>query len=607
MSKPDDKWQAHARLAPENPWDFVLICRTLDEHDPLAGAKLFPELAMYRILVRMWMEHNVFFLEKSRQHLFTWLMAILLLWDAMHKTGRRNIIGSINQLKANKVTKRIKILYRHLERDHYPYLAEARKISGRVGIGHQVEFLPPIDSLIESVPQGEDAVVSETISNFVDDEIHFQPDAEARFEKSIPAILGGGKYVGGGSPNGRATFGYRKKYAIDPYTGRSKGEHKLDSRSLKSVLEVPTHRPDGFEMTTEEQRFWIENRLVTMPDEEFNSIPLPELIASCPGLHYWITCEDTVVFGMHYRANPHHDPITEEGQDWYDERRPHFTKGQWDRQMEISYDTFEGRPVVDIFADNKESFVRSCEYDPRLTLDLTWDPGTVGACCLISQKHKISGFSAYQTRFIGEVFLTDTITPELVVEVKDYIGKHFPAALSQMGNMRSVCDTAANQPKETASDKNFKRSVDVIKEGGFRYISSKKVGVPSGIERVQSVFAKVYPVGDPPTAVVVDPRCRMLIDALTSGWRFPMPKDDRAAMKVSKGYPEKDGWFEHVGDCVRYRLVYDFPSGKDVLEARPDAGRKYVKVFDRYTGRLKGYRPVRQKGSTHVRHSARVA
>ena len=486
-------------------------------------------------------------------------------------------------------------------------MAEARKVSGNIGIGHQVEFLAPVFSLIESVPQGEDAVVSVTISNFFDDEIHYQPDAEARFEKSIPAILGGGKYVAGGSPNGRATFGYRKKYAVDPYTGRAKGEHKIDSRGVKSALEVPTYHPDGMEMTVEEQRYWIEHRLITMSDEEFNAIPLTELIASCPGLWYWITCEDTVVFGMHYRANPHHDPITEEGRDWVGERRPHFTKAQWDRQMEISYDTFEGRPVVDIFADNKEAFIRPCDYDPGVTLDLTWDPGTSGACCLISQKHKISGFLAYQTRFIGEIFLTDTITPELCVEVKAYLAKHFPAALSQMGNIRSVCDTAANQPKETANDKNFKRSIDVIKEAGFRYVSSRKVGIPAGIERVQSVFAKVYPVGDPPTAIIVDPRCKMLIQALTTGWRFPMPKDDRMAMKVSKGYPEKDGWFDHVGDCVRYRLVYDFPEGKDVLEARADAGLKYRDIYEKHTGRWLRRVPIRQRGSAHVRHSARVA
>lgn len=607
MSKPDEKWLAHADLAPTSPWDFTLCCKTLDEHDSLAGAKAFPELAMYRIFVRVWVEHNVFFVEKSRQHMFTWIMCIMLLWDAMHSVGRRNIIGSINQLKANKVTKRIKILYHNLERDGYPSIAEARKISGRIGIGHQVEFMAPVDSLIESVPQGEDAVVSETISNFFDDEIHFQPDAEARFEKSMPAILGGGKYVGGGSPNGRATFGYRKKYAIDPYTGRSQGAHKLDTRSLRSVLDVPAENPDGTELTIEEQRYWVEKRLVTMSDEEFNSIPLPDLIASCPGLWMWKTCEDTTVFGIHYSANPYHDPITEEGRDWVAERRPHFTKSQWDRQMEISYDMFEGRPVVDIFDDNKESFVRATEYDPSLTLDLSWDPGSSAACCLISQKHKVSGFLAYRTHFIGEVFVPDTTTSQMCQQVLLYLHKHFPASLSQMGNIRSVCDPAGYQRKETASDKNLRTSIDVIRAAGFRYVSAKKVGVPQSVERVQSVFCKTYPAGDPPTAVVIDPRCTMLITALKSGWRFPAPKDDRAALKLSKGYPEKDGWYEHVGDALRYRLVEDFPEGKDVLDARPDGQVEYKKIYDQYTGRVKGYRRIRQKGRGHAHISAHLA
>ncbi len=606
MPRPDEKWKAHAQMARRSPWDFALCCKTLDEHDSLAGPKPFPELAMYRIFVRVWQEHDVFFVEKSRQHMFTWIMCILLLWDAMHHAGRRNIIGSINHPKANKVTKRVKVLYKNLEKDRYPHLAEVRKIAGNIGIGHQIEFLSN-ESLIESVPQGEDAVVSETLSNFFDDELHYQPDAEARFEKSMPAISGGGKYVGGGSPNGRATFGYRKQYAIDPYTGRSKGDHKVDSRPLKSVLDIPNNHPDGKEMTSEEQRYWVEKRLVSMPDEEFYSIPLIDLIASCPGLHYWVTCENTAVFGMHYSANPDHDPVTEEGRDWYAERRPNLDEQQWNRQMEMCYDTFEGRPVISSFAGNKDFFVRSIEYDPGLTLDLSWDPGSAAAGCLVSQKHKVPGFAAYQTWFLGEVFITDTTTSQMAQEVILYLRKHFPAALNNMGNIRSVCDPAGYQRKETASDNNLRTSIDVIRAAGFRYVTAKKVGVPQSVERAQSVFAKQYANNEP--AVFIHPRCEMLIQALTSGWRFPMPKDDRAALKVSKGYPEKDGWFEHIVDPLRYRIFEDFPDGKDVLAARPELQRKQKAVYCPHTGRLK--RVVAVNGNSrrgrHAYHSTRIA
>ena len=88
-----------------------------------------------------------------------------------------------------------------------------------------------------------------------------------------------------------------------------------------------------------------------------------------------------------------------------------------------------------------------------------------------------------------------------------------------------------------------------------------------------------------------------------------MPKDDRAALKVSKGYPEKDGWFEHIADPLRYRIFEDFPDGKDVLAARPELQRKQKAVYCRHTGRRKGIVIVNQKSKRggHAYHSTRIA
>lgn len=606
MPRPDDKWWAHAQMAPKSPWDFVLCCKTHDEHDPLAGAKPFPELAMYRIFVRFWQEQDIFFVEKSRQHLYTWLMSILYLWDAMHHVGRRNIIGSINQLKANEVATRIRKIYRQLEKDNYPHLAVVKRIGSQIGVSNKLEFPEPIDSVIEAVPQGPDVVVSLTLSNFFDDELHYNVDAEERYGKALPAIVGGGRYCGGGSPNGKWTFGYRMKYAIDKWSGKPRGTHKKDSRDLHSALKVPEYHADGKEMTIEEQRYWIEKRLVTMSDKEFYTIPLDQLVASCPGLWTWVTCDDTTVFGLHYEANPYHSQSTEEGRQWKAERRPLFPdQDTWDQQMEISYSVNPGRAVISGFKENKLSYIYSTEYDPCLTLDFSWDPGSDAACCLISQKHKIPGFNAYQTHFIGEIFLVDTHTLELATETKFYVQKHFPDAMQHMANFRSVCDPAGHQRKETASDKSLRTSIQVIKAAGFRHVRAPKVGVPQGVERCQTIMGKLYPGKTPGTAVVIHPRCVMLIEALSGGWRFPLPNNERARMKMMKGYPEKDGHFEHVGDPFRYRVVADFPDGKDVLDALEDAERRPRPIYCPVTARVIGFKsPRKSQGRTHAIHSA---
>ncbi len=258
---------------------------------------------------------------------------------------------------------------------------------------------------------------------------------------------------------------------------------------------------------------------------------------------------------------------------------------------------------MDNFAENQATFVREVEYNENLTLDLTWDFGTNGAYVAISQKRRVTGFNAYQTAFMGEVFVRGEVTAVLVQETLDYLKKHFEHAYENLEDTRSVCDAAGNQSHDTASDGNMKRSIDVIRAAKFRVASSKKVGITAGTEWVQTIFGKVYPAGDPPTAVVIHPRCTMMIETLATGWRFQAITDQRSLVAASKNHPVKDGHFEHPGDVIKYRLVHDHPDGKHAYANSADSQKRPIPIYDTQ-GVLRGYKARRQtRGRTHAVHS----
>jgi len=84
-----------AELARHKPWNFVKnFVWTIDEHDKMTPIKQFPNKLMYRVLTRAYLEYDVLFIEKSRQIMVSWLMAALMLWDALFFKARRNILQS---------------------------------------------------------------------------------------------------------------------------------------------------------------------------------------------------------------------------------------------------------------------------------------------------------------------------------------------------------------------------------------------------------------------------------------------------------------------------------------------------------------------------------
>ena len=567
-------WIGRAKVSIKDLWWFLkYFVRTKDEHDPSTSFKPFPQKLMYRGIARVVEESTILFIEKSRQVMMTWIMSAVFLWFTMFIRNQLNMYQSKKQEDANKILGRSKHIYEGLAKiwplDNLP----RPKTTGiRVGTDTNLEF-PEFKSEIEAIAQGPDIIRMNTCSNILSDEISHQVSPGEAYAAAKPTLSGGGRFIGQGTPNGKV-FNYQMMYAIDRKSGKKLGENVIDSNYIHTKRFTPPQN-----LSREQQRYWIEKTMLNLSDDEFKAIPLDELFANIPGMRYWVTCDGVACLRVHYSADPDKSPDTAKGRSWIENEKIGQAPDKWEREYEISYDTYEGRPVISNW--DRNIFVKSVNYDCSYGLELSVDFGTRFACVFFAQYVPVDGFNFFQLKIIDEIRLensdTNTLATLVVNKIKDKYKKAWDA-----NNIRCRPDPAGNQTRETTSDKSLNSSIKIFRAHGIK-CSSKKLGVADSTQFVQTVFAQVAPNGEP--AVLIDSSCEYAIGTLSGGWHFPEVDDG-----VHTGKPEKDGEWDHGGDAIRHLICNTF-NPRDFGNKRR-SGYKYIKIYQKGTGRPIGRKRV---------------
>jgi len=180
-------------LARRDPWVFITkFCRTLDSHDRKNPIKLFPNRPYLKQLTRLWLDHPLLAVAKSRQMLATWLFVCLYLWDAIMSPGRLIFLQSKREedaighaTAAPGLLGRTRFVLERLPRELKPdFKATVNKI----------EF-PALNSTIWAIPQGPDVLRQHTASGILSDEMAFQYLAEDAYTAAIPTIENGGRFT----------------------------------------------------------------------------------------------------------------------------------------------------------------------------------------------------------------------------------------------------------------------------------------------------------------------------------------------------------------------------------------------------------------------------
>ncbi len=583
-----------AALAPHDPWTFVkYFFYTKDEHDPSFLYKPFPVKACYRVLTRAFTEFDVMFMEKARQVMISWIYCALYLHDAMFQYNRRIFFQSEKEPKSEALIERVRNIFVGCEQMTYPivgsWLPEPKRTGKKVGTDSQIEFVE-MGSSITSIPQGPDQIPSYTVSGLFADEIDLQPKFEKGYGAAAPAIHGGGRFTGTGSVYGH-TYGEAVIHGLDPHTRKSQGEHKIDSRKVRSrFLRPPGHLNDV------QARYWLEDQLVNMPSEDFNSVPFHELVACVPGIDYHRTVKDVDCLRFHYTADPLKDPVTEEGKVWEKGMRKIFiTTRAWDQHMEMSRDVHEGRPVVGNWSRSRFVKDLSNHYDSNIPLGLSFDFGTQVCGCLFSQYLPviINGRTYHVLKILAELIIRNSNTPYLAKATVKLLERQFSRSWDT-NNIDACCDPNGGRQNETTSDQSMNTSIKILEAEGIRP-SSRKFGCCESTELIETVFAVTLPDENESPIILIDESCTYLIKCLGGGLHYP------PFGKGKQGHYEKDGEHDHGGDMVRYRIANDFTEYALTGLDEP-LHHQAPRIIDPSTGRMLGYKDTAPQGVGEFPH-----
>jgi phage FluMu gp28-like protein len=180
---------------------------TQDEHDEGKPFKKLPYDVMphLRCLADLWMDNQLLCVAKSRQLMATWLFCAILLWDAMFKKGRLNIIINKREDDADETIDRVRFIYENLPEMIKNHIPLNRTPQGQLGSYCKLEFGTQ-NSIIRGLPQNPDAVRKNTASNLFMDEAAFIEGAEQCYTAALPTVRGGGKLIIVSTPCGRNFF-----------------------------------------------------------------------------------------------------------------------------------------------------------------------------------------------------------------------------------------------------------------------------------------------------------------------------------------------------------------------------------------------------------------
>ena len=181
----------------QDPWLFMRYClRTHDEHGGEQVYKPFPDKEYLRHLVREWeridqleeMSKRILFVWKSRKMMVSWAAVAMNLWTAMFREGQLLGWQSQKAEDADKMLTKVAGLHERMQASGFPVPRIERKFL-------ELKF-PETNSLIMAVPAGDDQVRQFTWSVLTSDEVAFQDGARASYVAAMPAVEGGGMYVG---------------------------------------------------------------------------------------------------------------------------------------------------------------------------------------------------------------------------------------------------------------------------------------------------------------------------------------------------------------------------------------------------------------------------
>ncbi len=221
---------------------------------------------------------------------------------------------------------------------------------------------------------------------------------------------------------------------------------------------------------------------------------------------------------VHYAADP--DKSTAE---WIAKAKEGISEKSWEREYEISYDTFEGKAVYEGFT---EQHIHEFEYSVEQVQYVYrgWDFGYHHPAVVTAFMNE-SDQMCVRTEVLG----ANEGIKDFALRVKQICQSKFPNA-----QWLDSCDPAGHQ----RTDKAEFTSVQVLNSLGI-YPTSKASNINEGLEIIRQ---RLLRRNDGKYGMLFHPDCKILIDAFKGGYRYPERKEGVAEQEM----PLKDGFYDHL-------------------------------------------------------------
>lgn len=179
-------------------------------------------------------------------------------------------------------------------------------------------------------------------------------------------------------------------------------------------------------------------------------------------------------------------------------------------------------------------------FNPMLPLVAGFDPGLAGSALIFGQMD-MHGRLLVLSELVQEGYGTDRLC-------KERLNPHLRLRYPELQEFVISPDPAANGRKDTDE----KSSVDTLKKNKFVVkFPDMNNRLETRIQAIEHFTTRITPSGP---ALIIDPGCRTLIRALSTGWRY---RTKKMGGDETTNEPEKNKW-SHPADAFGYLAKYFF-------------------------------------------------
>lgn len=207
-------------------------------------------------------------------------------------------------------------------------------------------------------------------------------------------------------------------------------------------------------------------------------------------------------------------------------------------EVEWGY-SLDGTPVLKTFQPLIHVNRKPVMFNPLLPLAAGFDPGLAGSALIFGQLD-MNGRLLVTSELVQEGYGTDRLC-------RERLAPHLRLRYPDLREFIIAPDPAANGRK----DSDERSSVDMLKK--HKYVvrfpnNDMNNRLEPRIRAIEEFTTRITPAGP---ALVIDPSCKVLIRALTTGWRYRAKKSDGETAPE----PEKNKW-SHPADGFSYLCRY---------------------------------------------------